>query len=121
MRKDISKKLRLVIVALALLAGAVACRDSKPVANNANRAPEPAPAPAAATSQPEIVPVEAEVMERVSPFNHSRAEHKKLECSVCHQRTDNEPAPKFSRSCRLQRLPSERFFFSDQRPLHRLP
>jgi hypothetical protein len=95
MRKDTSKKLRLVIVAVALVAGAMACRDSKPPATNANRPPEPAPAPAATPNQPEIVPVEAEVMERASPFNHNRAEHKKIDCTVCHQRTDNEAAPKF--------------------------
>ncbi|HEV8485733.1 MAG TPA: hypothetical protein VGV87_19475 [Blastocatellia bacterium] len=96
MGKDRSKKLKLVIVGLAaaLLVGALACRNSKQ-ADNTNRASTPPPAAAPAAPQPQITPVDAAVIERVSPFNHNRAEHKKLDCSVCHERTDNEPAPRF--------------------------
>jgi hypothetical protein len=79
---------------LALAAGFFSCRGAKPVANNANRAPEP-PSPAATAPQPEFTPVEAAVMERYTPFSHTRPEHKKLDCTLCHQRLDNDVTPKF--------------------------
>ena len=87
--------LKLAITAVALIVGMIACRGSKQAAPNANRTPAPSPAVAPSTSQPQIAPVDAAVLERASPFNHNRAEHKRLDCSVCHIRTDNEPAPRF--------------------------
>ena len=97
MARNKSKKIKVMIVGLAvgLLVGALACRGSKQVSNNANRTSTPPPAAAPTPSQPQIDAVDAPVMERVTLFNHNRAEHKKLECTVCHQRTDNEATPRF--------------------------
>ena len=95
MRKDRSN-LKLVIVGLAaaLLVGALACRDKKPPSNNTNRASTPPPATTPSATQSQIAAVDAPVLERAAPFSHNRAEHKKLECTVCHERTDNEPTPR---------------------------
>ena len=89
------KRTKLVIAMLAVIgvAGLQACGDSKkPAPTNANKAPEPA---AGAPAAPQITPVDAKVTESESTFDHNRVEHKKVECSFCHQRTDNEPTPKF--------------------------
>jgi hypothetical protein len=86
-------KLTVTLVALAIVITAIACRSTK---QNLNKAPDqPAtPAPQAnSNSNGEVF--ESKVIERNSPFDHSRKEHKARECNTCHQRTDNDAVPKF--------------------------
>ena len=84
------------IAALALFVGAAACRSKKENLNrpvdNAN-----ASAPVQPVSQSAFDVVDSKVIERVSPFDHSRKEHqtKTKDCAFCHQRKDNSPTPVF--------------------------
>jgi hypothetical protein len=96
MRDDMTRGLRLIIIGAAaiLLISALACRSTKqPAANKAAEAPQ-AP-PQAAPSPFDLK--ESVVIERTSPFNHTRAEHqtKTKDCAFCHQRLDNGVTPVF--------------------------
>src|SRR6185295_10812818 len=97
MRNDTTRSLRLMIIAAAaiVLISALACRSTKPpTANKAAEAPQPAP-PAAPPSPFDIK--ESAVIDRTSPFNHTRPEHqtKTKDCGFCHQRADNNVTPVF--------------------------
>jgi len=97
MRNDKTRSLRLAITVAAaiFLIGALACRSSKqPTANKAPETPQPAAAPAA---QSPFDVKESVVIERTSPFNHTRPEHqtKTKDCGFCHQRIDNNVTPVF--------------------------
>ncbi len=92
MRNETAKKIKLfvLIAALALLVGPVACRSTK---QNLNRAAQDA-GPAATDTQTAESPfniVDSKVIERQSPFDHNRPEHqtKTKDCMFCHQRPDN--------------------------------
>jgi hypothetical protein len=97
MRDDMTRGLRLIIIGAAaiLLISALACRSTKqPTANKAAETPQPAPQ----TTTPSPFEVkESVVIERTSPFNHTRAEHqtKTKDCAFCHQRSDNSVTPVF--------------------------
>jgi hypothetical protein len=97
MRNNSTRSLRLMIIAAAALAflGALACRSTAPpTANKAAETPQPA-TPAAPPSPFNVK--ESAVIERTSPFNHTRAEHqtKTKDCAFCHQRPDNNVTPVF--------------------------
>ena len=88
-------KIFIIGTAAVLLISALACRSTKqPTANKAAEAPPPAQ-PAAAPSPFDVK--ESAVIERTSPFNHTRAEHqtKTKDCAFCHQRPDNNTTPVF--------------------------
>jgi hypothetical protein len=97
MRDYMTRGLRLIIIGTAaiLLISALACRSTKqPAANKAAEAPRPAPQ----TAAPSPFDVkESAVIERTSPFKHTRAEHqtKTKDCAFCHQRLDNGVTPAF--------------------------
>ena len=98
MRDDMTRGLRLIIIGAAaiLLITALACRSTKePTANKAAEAPQSAPQSAAAPSPFDVK--ESAVIERTSPFNHTRAEHqtKTKDCAFCHSRLDNSVTPVF--------------------------
>ena len=98
MRSETTRSLRLMIIGAAAIAlfGALACTSSKtPTANKAAEAPQPAPQTAAAPSPFDVK--ESKVIERTSPFSHTRAEHqtKTKDCAFCHQRLDNSVTPVF--------------------------
>ncbi|HKY03458.1 MAG TPA: hypothetical protein VJQ56_01145 [Blastocatellia bacterium] len=90
------KKLKraVLVLAVALAAASVACREAKRPANTAAEAPSPAPQPAA--SSPFDI-VDSAVTLKQASFDHARAEHKTKtgDCTVCHERRDNEITPKF--------------------------
>lgn len=97
MRNDKNRLLRLAItgVAALLLISALACRSTNPpTANKAAEAPPPMTPPAA---QSPFNIKESVVIDRTSPFNHTRAEHqtKTRDCAFCHQRIDNNVSPSF--------------------------
>jgi hypothetical protein len=92
-----TRGLRIIIIGAAaiLLISALACKSTAPpTANKAAEAPQPAP-PAAAPSPFDVK--ESPVIERTSPFNHTRKEHqtKTKDCGFCHQRLDNSVTPVF--------------------------
>lgn len=98
MRNNSTRSLRLIVIAAAALAflGALACRSTAPpTANKAAETPQPTATPAAPPSPFNIK--ESAVIERTSPFNHTRAEHqtKTKDCGFCHQRLDNNVTPVF--------------------------
>src|SRR6476661_3494161 len=93
-----TRGLKLIILggAAVLLISALACRSTKaPTANKAAEAPQPAPQAPANPSPFDIK--ESVVIERTSPFNHTRAEHqtKTKDCAFSHQRPDNNVPPVF--------------------------
>src|SRR3954470_2910322 len=98
MKNDTAKLLKQIvtIAALALFVSMGACRSKKENLNkpveNAN-----ASAPVQPVSQSAFDVVDSKVIERVSPFNHTRKEHqtKTQDCAFCHQRKDNNPTPIF--------------------------
>src|ERR1051325_4811599 len=98
MKKDAAKILKQIvtIVALALIVGVGACRRKKENLNkpveNSNAAPTTQP-----VSQSACDVVDSKVIEKQSPFDHSRKEHqtKTKDCAFCHQRKDNSPTPVF--------------------------
>ena len=98
MRNDMVKSIKVMVLglAVALLATVVACRSTKqPTANTAGPTQPPAPTNTNAAPSPFDIK-ESAVIERQSPFNHSRPEHqtKTKDCGFCHQRLDNNVAPK---------------------------
>ena len=85
------------MLAMLLAAGAITCRGSRDTARrppaNTNAAPpagEPAATPASSTI---VTPEEAKLLEHYTKFDHNRAEHKKQDCGLCHQRANNDAAP----------------------------
>lgn len=82
-------------VAVALVAATVSCREAKQPANSAAEAPRPAAQPA--TSSPFDI-VDSGVIAKPASFDHTRAEHKTKtqDCTVCHERVDNEVTPGFA-------------------------
>src|SRR5215210_2666091 len=99
MRNNITKTIKIIILSAAaiLLIIVAACRSTKQP--TANKAPETQPATQANTNTaPSPFNVkESVVIERTSPFNHTRPEHqtKTKDCAFCHQRTDNSVTPTF--------------------------
>ncbi|MEK6325405.1 MAG: cytochrome c3 family protein [Acidobacteriota bacterium] len=92
MRNDSTRRLKLIITCAAaiLVLSGLACRSSKqPTANKAAETPQPAPQANANQSPFDVK--ESVVIDRTSPFNHTRAEHqtKTKDCGFCHQRLDN--------------------------------
>ena len=86
-----ANNLKLVIVAIMLAAAVAACKSTK---QNLNKSAETSPAPAPAAQSPFEV-VDSKVIAAVSPFDHSRKEHrtKTEDCSACHNRANNDPKP----------------------------
>ena len=98
MRDNITKTIKLTVIGLAviILVTVAACRSTKQP--TANTAPETPPAQANANTAPSPFNVkESIVIERKSPFDHTRPEHqtKTKDCAVCHQRADNSVTPTF--------------------------
>ena len=98
MRNDTTRRLKLIITCAAaiLVLTGLACRSSKqPTANKAADAPQPAP-PTNANQSPFNIK-ESVVIDKTSPFNHTRVEHqtKTKDCAFCHQRADNSATPIF--------------------------
>ena len=98
MRNNSTRSLRLIIIGAAVMAliGAIACRSTAPpTANKAAETPQTAPKPAAPPSPFDVK--ESAVIDRTSPFNHTRPEHqtKTKDCGFCHQRLDNNVTPVF--------------------------
>ncbi len=85
------------MIAVALAAGAIACRGSRDTTRrppaNTNTAPAPAEPAVAQPASAVVSPEEAKLLEHYTKFDHNRAEHKKQDCAVCHQRTNNDAAP----------------------------
>jgi hypothetical protein len=99
MRDNITKTIKLTVITLAaiLLITVIACRSNKqPTANTAPPPPPTSQANANASQSPFEVK-ESLVIERKSPFDHTRPEHqtKTKDCGFCHQRTDNSVTPTF--------------------------
>ena len=88
-----AKNLKLAVVAMMIVAAVVSCKSTK---QNLNKPAEPstAPAPAPASQSPFEL-VDSKVIATVSPFDHSRKEHrtKTEDCSACHKRTNNDAKP----------------------------
>ena len=85
--------LKLVLVVIILVAGVAACKSTKQNLNKpADTATTPAPA---AASQSAFEVVDSKVIAAVSPFDHTRKEHrtKTEDCSACHQRANNDAKP----------------------------
>jgi hypothetical protein len=87
MGRETSK--RIIAVTAIILFGAWACRSNL---QNLNRTVESAP-PAVSQSAFDIV--DSKVIEVISPFDHTRRDHKtkSLDCSACHVRANNDPKP----------------------------
>lgn len=98
MKNDAAKLLKQIvtIAALALIVSVGACRSKKEnlnkPADNSNAAPAAQPASPSAFDV-----VDSKVIEKQSPFDHSRKEHqtKTRDCAFCHQRKDNSATPVF--------------------------
>src|SRR2546423_5383143 len=98
MKNDTAKRLKLIvaIITLMLFVSFAACRSTKQNLNkppdNANAAP-----PVQPVNQSAFDVVDSKVIEKVSPFNHTRKEHqtKTKDCAFCHQRKDNTATPVF--------------------------
>lgn len=98
MKNDTAKLLKQIatIAVLALFVSMMACRSKKENLNkpvdNAN-----ASAPVQPVSQSAFDVVDSKVIEKVSPFIHTRKEHqtKTKDCAFCHVRKDNTPTPVF--------------------------
>jgi hypothetical protein len=99
MRNDFVKwvKQAVIVAAVALFALSVACRSTQ---QNLNKPPEAPPPTATQPTQSPFNVVDSKVIERNSPFDHSRAEHqtKTKDCAFCHQRVDNEPVLDFKKN-----------------------
>lgn len=93
MPNRVTKHLKLAVLAIMIVAAVVACKSTK---QNLNKPAETAPAPAPASQSPFEI-VDSKVIAAVSPFNHSRKEHrtKTEDCSACHKRADNAAKPVF--------------------------
>jgi hypothetical protein len=98
MKNDAAKLLKQIvtIAALALVVSVGACRSKK---ENLNRPVDNgnAAAPVQPVSQSAFDVVDSKVIEKQSPFDHSRKEHqtKTKDCAFCHVRKDNSPTPIF--------------------------
>ena len=96
MRNETTKLLKLAVLAAAIMLLAIACRSTKQNLNkpvdNANTS-----APVQPVSQSAFDVVDSKVIEKISPFIHTRKEHqtKTKDCAFCHQRKDNNPTPTF--------------------------
>src|SRR5438552_3373069 len=90
MRSETSK-LIISAVAVVLFVSLWACRSTK---QNLNKPAEGASPPAPVSQSPFDV-VDSKVIEVVSPFDHSRKEHrtKTQDCAACHLRPNNDPTP----------------------------
>ena len=93
MANRVTKRLKLVVLAVLLVAAVAACKSTK---QNLNKPAETAPAPAPASQSPFEI-VDSKVIAAVSPFNHSRKEHrtKTEDCLACHKRANNDAKPVF--------------------------
>src|SRR2546425_8779537 len=82
---------RIAAAAFILFACFGACRSTK---QNLNK-PIESPPPTAPVSQSPFDVVDSKVIEVVSPFDHSRKEHrtKTQDCAACHLRPNNDPTP----------------------------
>jgi len=90
------KAVQLLVAGLgcAIIISAFACRRGDKTANKA-AAPAPAESPAPDQSGSGVAGVsDAALLDRSIQFDHNRAEHKKQDCTLCHQRADNDPQPK---------------------------
>src|ERR1044072_6362165 len=99
MRDNITKTIKLTVITVSaiLLITRFASRTTKqPTANTPPEAP-PSSQANANTSQSPFNIKESLVIERKSPFDHSRPEHqtKTKDCGFCHQRPDNNVTPVF--------------------------
>lgn len=83
--------LKLVVVAMMLVAAVAACKSTK---QNLNKPVETSTTPAPASQSPFDV-VDSKVIATVSPFDHSRKEHrtKTQDCAACHKRANNDAKP----------------------------
>lgn len=92
-----SSKLKLVILlaAIALFVSLLACRSTR---QNLNKPAESPAAPATQVSQSPFDLVDSKLIEAVSPFDHSRKEHKTKtqDCGACHLRATNDAKPVLS-------------------------
>jgi hypothetical protein len=79
---------------LALMIGGFACRRGDKAANK-SQVPAPAESPAGGQSGSAVAgAADAALLTRPLGFDHNRAEHKKQDCVLCHQRMDNGAEPK---------------------------
>ena len=90
-----ARQAKLWTICITMVVLALACGRHRPGANS-NATPEPpAPLPTASEGQNIVGAVESKMLDRDLKFNHNRAEHKKQDCSLCHQRVDNSTTPRF--------------------------
>lgn len=90
MTDSFSKRIKLGVVVAVLIMAVLSCRKTQPPAN---KSIEPTPQPSPAVEQTVAV-VDSKLIERKTPFNHTRTEHKQS-CNFCHQRPDNQETPRF--------------------------
>jgi hypothetical protein len=84
----------ITVIAAAIVAGYACGKKPKPAIDTT--APGATPSPSASQPGPEIIgAAEAKITDRPLKFDHNRAEHKKQDCTLCHKRMDNGPAPTF--------------------------
>ena len=88
------RRAKLGVLCGALVLLALACGRSRPTANRAGPA-TPSPQATASPGDNIIGAAESKVLDRDLKFNHNRPEHKRQDCSLCHQRTDNAATPRF--------------------------
>ena len=80
---------------LLLIAAAISCKSTKQNLNKPVETPaQPSPTP---VSQSPFDVVDSKLIEKLSPFDHNRKEHKTRtqDCAYCHRRPDNSPTPIF--------------------------
>src|SRR5262252_2051734 len=87
-------KLTIAGLAAAIIASTFACHRRDRTANR-TAPPAPAESPAPGQTASGIIGVsDAALLDRSIRFDHNRAEHKKQDCMLCHQRADNAAEPR---------------------------
>jgi hypothetical protein len=98
MSVDTTRRFRLLVMiaGLALIMSLLACRGSEsPPRRTSPASATPSPTPTGTPESQLTDAVESKLLERRLRFDHNRAEHKKQNCALCHQRSNNDPTPTF--------------------------
>src|SRR5262249_615146 len=89
-----SRKIKIGVIFATLALLALACGRRRPEANR-NAAATPATVATPGPADNIVGAAESKLLERDLKFNHNRPEHKRQDCTLCHQRTDNRATPRF--------------------------
>jgi len=91
-----ARKTKLVVLCSALILLALACGRSRPTANRSTPAATPSPEAGQSQTGGIVGAAESKMLDRDLKFDHNRPEHKRQDCTLCHQRIDNSTTPKFA-------------------------